>query len=233
MNHPLRTTGTSKSRMQKLGGYRIMELDSGKSTENEYWDWALSAGHYSFGLANDDLHYPDKSSRIAVRCNFLHCPSARYEDIKETLLGGCYYAMRIPDYGHGDWEVKYARNRNLPSVEKIGLDGETIYIALSRQADSIKVTGQDHTTLSLARNSSAASYTMRDNDPYARITAYFPDGEVIYTNPSARYDASVGQTPYMAPAHTVNIPLTILFNFTLLVLCAGVILTFYKTVIKW
>lgn len=71
MNHPLRTTGTSKSLMQKLGGYRIMELDSGKSTENEYWDWALSAGHYSFGLANDDLHYPDKSSRIAVRCNFL------------------------------------------------------------------------------------------------------------------------------------------------------------------
>ena len=141
MNHPLRTTGTSKSHMQKLGGYRIMELDSGKSTENEYWDWALSAGHYSFGLANDDLHYPDKSSRIAVRCNFLCCPSARYEDIKETLLGGCYYAMRIPDYGHGDWEVKYARNRNLPSVEKIGLDGETIYIALSRQADSIQYQG--------------------------------------------------------------------------------------------
>ena len=137
MNHPLRTTGTSKSLMQKLGGYRIMELDSGKSTENEYWDWALSAGHYSFGLANDDLHYPDKSSRIAVRCNFLHCPSARYEDIKETLLGGCYYAMRVPDYGHGDWEVKYAKNRELPSVEKIGLDGEVIYIALSRQADRI------------------------------------------------------------------------------------------------
>lgn len=74
---------------------------------------------------------------------------------------------------------------------------------------------------------------MRDNDPYARITAYFPDGEVIYTNPFARYDASVAQTPYMAPAHTVNIPLTILFNFTLLVLCAGVILTFYKTVTRW
>ena len=73
---------------------------------------------------------------------------------------------------------------------------------------------------------------IRDS-PYARITAYFPDGEVIYTNPFARYDASVAQTPYMAPAHTVNIPLTILFNFTLLVLCAGVTLIFYKTVIKW
>jgi hypothetical protein len=31
-----------------------MELDTHVSTENEYWDWALSAGHYSFGVANDD-----------------------------------------------------------------------------------------------------------------------------------------------------------------------------------
>lgn len=88
MNHPLRTIGTSEDHMRKLGGYRIMELDSGKSKENEYWDWALSAGHYSFGLANDDLHFPDRSSAIAVRCNFLCCPSARYEDIRKTLLGG-------------------------------------------------------------------------------------------------------------------------------------------------
>lgn len=233
MNHPLRTTGTSKKLMQQLGGYRIMELDSGKSTENEYWDWALSAGHYSFGLANDDLHYPDKSRCIAVRCNFLYCPSARYEDLKETLLGGAYYAMRVPDYGHGDWETKYAKNRELPSVEHIGLDGQTLYVSLSRQADSIKVTGQDHTTLSLALDSSEASYTMTPDDPYARITAYFPDGEVIYTNPFARYDASVSETPYMAPSHRVNIPLTILFNFTILILCVGVILTFYKIVIRW
>ena len=150
MNHPLRTIGTSEDHMRKLGGYRIMELDSGKSKENEYWDWALSAGHYSFGLANDDLHFPDRSSAIAVRCNFLCCPSARYEDIRKTLLGGCYYAMRVPDYGRGDWEVKYERNRHLPSIERIGLDGQTVYIALSCPADSIKVTGQDHATLALA-----------------------------------------------------------------------------------
>lgn len=233
LNHPLRTTGTSKKLMQRLCGYRIMELDSGKSTENEYWDWALSAGHYSFGLANDDLHYPDRSSRIAVRCNFLCCASASYEDIKKTLLGGCYYAMRVPDYGRGDWEVKYARNRELPSIERIGLDGETIRIALSHRADSIKVTGQHHTTLSLIPNASEASYTMRPDDPYARITAYFPDGEVIYTNPFARYDASAAETPYAEPTHKVNVPLTILFNLTLLALCAGTILAFRKTVIKW
>ena len=83
MNHPYRTGGTSRAQMERLTGYRIMELDSGIGTEQEYWDWALSAGHYSFGLANDDLHYPDRSDRIAVRCNFLCCPSASYEDIKK------------------------------------------------------------------------------------------------------------------------------------------------------
>ena len=233
MNHPLRTIGTSEDHMRKLGGYRIMELDSGKSKENEYWDWALSAGHYSFGLANDDLHFPDRSSAIAVRCNFLCCPSARYEDIRKTLLGGCYYAMRVPDYGRGDWEVKYERNRHLPSVERIGLDGQTVYIALSCPADSIKVAGQDLATLALALNPSEARYTLTPDDPYARITAYFPDGEVIYTNPFARYDASAAESPYVAPAHTVNIPLTVLFNLVILVLCAGTLFAFYKIVIKW
>lgn len=232
MNHPLRTGGTSKFQMRRLEGYRLMELDSGKSTENEYWDWALSAGRYSFGLANDDLHYPDRSSRMAVRCNFLYCPSARYEDIRETLLSGGYYAMRVPDYGHGDWAVKYARNRNLPSVKEIGLDSTTVYISLSQKADSIKFIGQNHTTLALNRNAMKAEYDMKPDDPYVRITAYFPDGEVIYSNPFARYDASVSETPYREPANTVNIPLTVLFNLVVLVLSGGVIVLFYKVYFK-
>lgn len=219
--------------MQRLEGYRIMELDSGKSTENEYWDWALSAGRYSFGLANDDLHHPDRSNCIAVRCNFLHTPSARYGDLKATLLRGDYYAMRVPDYGHGDWETKYARNRRLPAIRTIGLWGDTIRIALTQRADSIKVTGQHHTTLSLVRDTTAAEYVMKPDDPYARITAYFPDGEVIYSNPFARYDAAVSATPYAEPSYRVHIPQTILFNLLIVVLCAGVILVFRKVVVKW
>lgn len=233
MNHPLRTIGTSKYQMCRLEGYRIMELDSGKSTENEYWDWALSSGRYSFGLANDDLHFPDKTKKIAVRCNFLYCPSAKYKDIKETLLNGCYYAMRVPDYGHGDWEVKYARNRNLPYVRNIGLDSATVFITLSRPADSIKFIGQDHKTLELVRNSVEGQYDMKSNDPYVRITAYFPDGEVIYSNPFARYDASVADSPYREPSHAVNIPLTVCFNLIVVLLCVGLIMLFYKVIFKW
>lgn len=221
LNHPLRTEALSRAQMEKLSGYGIIELDSGKSTENEYWDWALSAGHYSFALAGDDLHYPDRTSRIAVRCSFLCTPSASYEDIYATLQDGCYYSMRVPDYGNGDWDVKYAENASLPYIDDIGLTGDTIYLDLSEKADSIKVTGQDHATLSLALDTDGMEYVMRPEDHYARITAYFPEGEVIYTNPFARYDASVSPDPFRGPGHEVNALLTILYNLLLLGLFAG------------
>lgn len=230
INHPLRTPGTGKTMMQKLSGYQIMELDSGKSTENEYWDWALSAGRYSFALTGDDLHYPDRSDRIAVRCNFLCCPSAGYEDIKATLLGGCYYSMRIPDYGQGDWSAKMAGNRNLPKITDIGLKEGTIYMTLSETADSIKVTGQDHSTLHKVTGSDRIVYMMRPEDSYARLTVWFPEGEVIYTNPFARYDAANGSTPFDTEPQKVDILLTILYNLLLAIICAGLSLLIYKTI---
>ncbi|MBR4848535.1 MAG: hypothetical protein IKV07_04165 [Bacteroidaceae bacterium] len=231
-NHPLRTTGTTKELMQKLEGYDIIELDCGKSTENVFWDWALSSGHYSFGLANDDLHYPDRTTKTARRCNFLCTPSATYEDIKRCLLDGCYYSMRIPDYGNGDWEIKTIKNLDLPRIENIGLRDSTIYVVLSATADSIKVFGQHHTTLLLEKETSAAEYTIQPSDRYARFTAYFPSGEVIYSNPFARYNANDANSPVKPMTHKVNIPLTILFNIALAALLAALATLFYKTIIK-
>ena len=228
INHPYRTWGMSRKHLEELSGYEIMELDTGVSTENEYWDWALSAGHYSFALANDDLHYPDRSDRIAVRCNFLCTPSGRYEDLKETLLGGCYYAMRVPDYGHGDWAVKYARNRELPAIQDIGLRDTTVFMKVSALADSIRVTGQDHATLALAVRCDSIAYPFKPEDRYARLTAYFPDGEVIYTNAFARYDASAADSPFDPAPQKVNLVLTILFNLLLLLAFAGVVFLGYR-----
>lgn len=228
MNHPYRTIGTSREHMEALSGYEIMELDTGVSTENEYWDWALSAGHYSFCLANDDLHHPERTWCIAVRCNFLNTPSGRYEDLKQTLLSGDYYAMRVPDYGGGDWKAKHQGNMDLPYIRDIGLDGEKIYISLSEKADSIRVTGQDHRTLSLNRGCDTLSYTLAPDEPYARMTAYFPRGEVIYTNPFARYDSTLTESPMDNSPQKINITLTILYNLLVLLICGGALRALYN-----
>lgn len=222
LNHPVRTFCLPKSQMQQLEGYKITELDVGKTTENEFWDWSLSNGHYTFGLANDDLHYPDRSYKIARRSNFLSTPSATYDDLKKVLMTGGYYSMRTPDYGDGDWDVKYASNRTIPKVKNIGLDNnETVFMTVTQKADSIKVTGQDHKTLAKTVETDSIRYTMKPNDSYARITAYFPGGEAIYSNPFARYDALKADSPFKAPSHTVNIPLSILYLLLLLLLCAA------------
>lgn len=231
INHPLRTPTLSGKQMEKLTGYRLIELDSGRSTENRYWDMALSAGHYSFAVANDDLHKPDRSSRIAVRCCFLSCESAQWKDIRDCLYDGCFYCMRIPDYGHGDWNIKHERNKHLPYIINIGRsDIDDIFVSLSSSADSIKVIGQNHRTLMTLCNTSFLKYTMKPEDSYARIAAYYPDGEVIYTNAFARYDASKSDSPFCEELPSINIFLTILFNLALLLISSICAYTIYKLV---
>lgn len=232
LNHPLRTPLTTRSMLEKLTGYNIMELDSGRSTENEYWDWALSAGHYSFGMANDDLHYPDRSAAIAVRCNFLCTASARYKDIRATLLDGCYYSMRLPDYGEGNFYIKEQKNSEIPYITDIGLRGDTIHIALSQVAASIKVIGQNHTLLHEVNNTDHTEYTLGPNEPYARFIVYFEEGEVIYSNPFARYDASLSDTPYAVARHPINVWFTILYNLLLVALTIAIAWLLYRLVIK-
>ena len=229
LNHPLRTHTLNNKQLEKISGYQIIELDSGKSTENGYWDAALSAGIYSFGLANDDLHHPDRTRAIAVRCNFLCTPTAEYSDIRHTLLDGCYYSMRVPDYGDGDWEQKREQNRHLPYIRNIGLQQNNIFISLSEAADSIKVTGQGQRTLAVAYSTDSLGYAMAPTDSYGRFTAYFADGEVIYSNPFARYDSHSTDTPFRT-TYSVNALLTVLYN-TIIALIA--LLLIYKTIKLW
>jgi hypothetical protein len=101
------------------------------------------------------------------------------------------------------------------------VEGDTLFLQLSAPADSIRVNGQDHATLSLVEGADALRYPMGPEEPYARFTAFFPDGAVLYTNPFARYDASVQESPFNPAPQPVNIPLTLLWNLLLSVLMAG------------
>ena len=61
------------------------------------------------------------------------------------------------------------------------------------------------------------------DEHYARFVIYFSTGEVIYTNPFARYDKSIGDYPTTNSEHSVNITFTILYNLLLVLLCGATI----------
>jgi hypothetical protein len=138
--------------------------------------------------------------------------------------------MRIPDYGHGDWVVKLELNKTLPYIEDISLKDSVISAKFSAPATLIKVVGQNSTLLATAENCDRVEYAMKPTDTYARITAYFPEGEVIYTNPFARYDASSQVSPFDDELPKVNIFLTMLFNLLLLAILVADGYILYKII---
>ena len=71
---------------------------------------------------------------------------------------------------------------------------------------------------------------MKTDDNYARFTAYFPEGEVIYSNPFARYDSSETESPYSGPRHRTDIILTVLFNLLAASVVAGCTYLMYKLI---
>jgi hypothetical protein len=232
INHPQRIRLFDYADLEKIGGYRLMELTSAEEEiENEFWDVALSAGHYSHGIMNDDLHYPDRPEKIAIRCSFICTPTDDYATVRDRLLEGCFYSMSVPNYGDGDWSEKYDRNTQLPTIQNIGLRDSTIYIALSAPADSIRFVGSNHRTLHTAYSATSAEYTMLPANPYARIMAFYSDGAVIYSNAFARYDSTTQESPYRGDMYDINTPLTILFNIGV-ALCLGMMLTLIYIILR-
>lgn len=226
MNHPDRTMLTTPRSMRLLTGYRFMEADSGISTELLHWDEALSAGHYSHCLINDDCHDSGDHRKIGRRCSWLATHSARYEDVKATLLAGAFYSMRVPDFGDGDWRIKYAANDSLPRVEAIGLQGDTVFLRLSAPA-RIEAWGQGHELLETVEGT-CFERPLAAGEPYMRLTACFDDGVVLYTNAFARYDSGRADSPYEETPHRVNWLLTVLFNAGLLALAVLLCLCFRR-----
>lgn len=234
LNHPSRSALLDSVCLAKIEGYDIMELSGVNAyLENKHWDWALSAGHYSFALLNDDLHYPDRSSRFAVRCSFLGATETTSEEIISTLNSGNFYSVRVPDYGNGDWDTKQDKNRSLPTIENIGIQGDTIYMKLSHTAEQIRVIGQGHTLLKRVTASDTISYCMRACDPYARLVVSYPDSLIIMTNAFARYDKATMKLPGQMAQHTRNNLATVAYNTIAAILILTISTIYIRLVRRW
>ncbi|MBP5210494.1 MAG: hypothetical protein J6Z27_01475 [Bacteroidales bacterium] len=221
-NHIHRSRVFNPSQMKKLSGYVAVEADSSFEDEGqdlEFWDIALSAGHYSANITSDDLHFPDNSARLARRSSFLNVASTSYEDIRQAVIAGNLYSMKTPDFGNGDLGQKQRQNMQLPYIENIALVNDTIILDLSAPADSVVAIGQGgKKTLMEAGDGYVFKYLFKPEDTYIRLHADFGDSFEIYTNPFVR--TADGQRPAITQPHSVNILLTVLYNLAVLAVSA-------------
>ncbi|HIZ87306.1 MAG TPA: hypothetical protein IAC03_03995 [Candidatus Coprenecus pullistercoris] len=232
-NHPNRTLTINRNVMEHLSGYRLIEGDSGfgerdngYGTGLNHWDEALSAGRYAHNILNDDNHNSKAHAAIARRCSWINTPTPYYDDIREQLLKGNFYSMRVPDFGSGDTAVKHAANLALPWILEIGMHTDTIFMQLSAPAATIKVISQNGRIVDSVSNSSEISYVMRDEDPYIRMTAWYDDGVTVYTNAFARFEE--GDSPYRDFPHPIRWGMTILWNLMLLAVAATAAIGLYR-----
>lgn len=234
LNHPSRSALMDSARLTKIGGYDIMELSGFNAyLENKHWDWALSAGRYSFALLNDDLHHPDRSNKFALRCSYLGAKEATSEEIVSTLKSGNFYSVRIPNYGNGDWTIKLEKNQSIPIIKNIGLQDDVIYLKLSETPEQIRVIGENHTLLARVIESDTISYRMRACDPYARIVASYPDSLIIMTNAFARYDKATMASPADREFHKINTLATVLYNIVVVVVIVSILAIYIKIIRRW
>lgn len=220
-NHPDRTFFVDSNDMEQVGGYQFIEAYSGIETAMKHWDEALSSGHYSHCILNDDCHDSGNPYKIAIRCTWLNSPSCLYEDVKRTLLSGCYYSMSLPSWADGALEEKLSKNQNLPHLQNIVVQGDTIRLSISEKPLSIKMIGQNGTLL--ASNTEfvldKSDFILDKSEPYARFEIEFENGVKIYTNTFARYNDITELSN--AAASEIRVFATIFFNLTILLLFAG------------
>ncbi|MGL5317566.1 MAG: hypothetical protein ACRC9Q_02530 [Bacteroidales bacterium] len=185
-NHPAFTRTLSSEEMRYLSGYDMIEAVSGMAASTPLWDEALSAGHLSFILANDDSHDINKLYQLARYATFVNVPTTDYSDLMLALKSGASYGLKIPNFGDGAWNVKQAENANLP-VPQIKLANDTIRIQLSQKADSIRLIGQNGEKKAFVADTNYIVYPFAPGDTYVRAEAKFANGVEMYLNPFFRY----------------------------------------------
>ena len=189
--------GYSLDDLRQLSGYALLEVASvlpGDATL--FWDAALSSGHPVFALASDDSHGLEGGRGAGVCATFVDAPAADGEAIVASLAAGRAYAAKVDQEAGGTLAAKAARLRDLPRLSRFSVDGETIRVALSGPARTIRFVGQGGRELSRAVDAKEAAYRIVAEDTYVRTEIHFSGQTRLYLNPVFRYD---GPDPLRGP----------------------------------
>ena len=164
--------GFKQGQMTHLDHYRVMEALSEGDNSLYYWDIALSNGHRVNIIATTgDEFYANTMKFLTATIG-----ENDAESVYKSLETGNSYA------------VAYRGNLiDVPELQEVTLNGDTVKVSVSAQAKEIRFIGQNAIVKQLVSNVLEACYHFEKDDTYIRTEIEFENGNTLYLNPLVRH----------------------------------------------
>jgi hypothetical protein len=199
--HPELRKAYSKSDMEKLSGYDMLEVLNNKKVATREWDEALSSGKAAWIIADDDCHDISKPGETGVSWTMVNANTKNFKDVMEALRAGRSYGVMGSD-GVNDHYLK-----------DVNVTDTVLTIVVDKPAQEIKLIGQNGVVKKVRCNADTLSYDFQPGDTYIRAVIRFSSQE-LYLNPIIRYDGK--QTPHNNNTASENLWMTFLFRSLIL-----------------
>ena len=159
LTHPDSRDAYSDDALQQLTGYQFIEVVNGPFASTAPWDSALSSGHAVWAMANDDTHDTTDPRRTAMAWNMIDAPSSRLADVVDAMRAGRSIAVERHQGAPADMDVR---------LLAVTLTGGTLAVSTEGVPVTIEFIGQSGAARAAYRDTHAAEYAIKADDPYIR-----------------------------------------------------------------
>lgn len=186
--HPKYARGWIPDDMTWVTNYDGIEVLNGFRESFAHWDAALSAGKNMRILSDDDAHDISNINELGRYATLIWSPVKTGDSMVSAIKQGKAFGASIWRPWGESWEEKMKKLHNLPKLSKVELLGDTLVVAVNKNASKFRFIGQGGVLLDSLENSKEARYVIRDKDTYVRTEIIFPNKTAYYLNPVIRYN---------------------------------------------
>lgn len=224
--HPKVRNGYDLNDMKFLSNYDLLEALSHYAISLNYSELALSSGHPVYIISNDNSHDVLDPTKVGRYCTFFNSKSLQEDDVLSALKSGRAFGAYVNMLEGADFYQKAEDHRNIPILQSVEVENDTLTVIVSEPAAAITFIGQNGIIRKIVSNSPTASYHISDNDQYIRTEILFNNNTHFYLNPVIRHN---GEGPYKPQAPNVNYTKTWLLR----VFAFFIMLFFIRLIIKF
>jgi hypothetical protein len=185
--HPTYRKALSSNDLKYLGNYNCLEIANHERLFTASYDTVLSNGHPVFIMADDDCHDLANIKEVNNSFNVINTDLVK-DSILNALSYGRSFGVKLNASTFKTNEDKREAFLNLPKIDKITFQNDTLRISLSQSVKTIKFIGQHGIEIGRFTDCSRGSCIFRKEDTYIRTEIECNDGTLYFLNPLFRYD---------------------------------------------